>query len=274
MKEFPYPTDALGRTKTLHVDKLPREELARLNKLLPWQCFTLDAHGRAFGKPASSTKRNTPQQIPDRRIAELNRRISLEGVSVLEIGCFEGIHTIALAGYGAMVTAVDSRIENVAKTLLRSACFGCNPLVYKCDVEQPADFAQIAPTDITLHIGVLYHLSNPVSHLQQILPLTRKAIVLDTHYALPEQADKSYAVNGTAYSYKHYREGGRSNVFAGMFDHAKWLTLDTLIALLNEHGFSNIDVAQLREERNGPRTLIYASRSPLLAPSDQTGKLE
>jgi 2-polyprenyl-3-methyl-5-hydroxy-6-metoxy-1,4-benzoquinol methylase len=271
MKEFPYPTDELGRTRTLHVDNLAREELARLNKLLPWQCFTLDAHGRAFGKPASLTKRNTPQQIPDRRIAELNRRFPLNGLSVLEIGCFEGIHTIALAGYGAKVTAVDARIENVAKTLLRSASFGCNPLVFKCDVEQPADSSLIAHTDITLHIGVLYHLSDPVAHLQHLLPLTRQAIVLDTHYAAPADANKSYSVNGVPYSYKHYREGGRANVFAGMFDHAKWLTLDTLVSLLKEHGFSDVDVAQLREERNGPRTLIYASRPSPFPPAERSG---
>lgn len=260
MHEFPFPTDALGRTRTLHVDNLDKDELARLNKLLPWQCFTLDAHGRAFGKAASLTKRNTPQQIPDHRIAELNRRFPLNGLSVLEIGCFEGIHTIALAGYGARVTAIDSRIENIAKTLLRSASFGCNPSVFKCDVEQQAEFAQIAHTDITLHLGVLYHLSDPVGHLQRLLPLTRKAIVIDTHYAKLEDANKSYSVNGMPHSYKHYREGGRKDVFAGMLDHAKWLTLDTLVSLLKEHGFSDIDVAQLREERYGPRTLIYASR--------------
>lgn len=83
MREFPFPTDALGRTRTPHVDDLDTDELDRLNKLLPWQCFTLDAHGRKFGKAASLTKRSTPQQIPDRRVSELNRRFPLDGLSVL-----------------------------------------------------------------------------------------------------------------------------------------------------------------------------------------------
>ncbi|WP_341909251.1 methyltransferase domain-containing protein [Polaromonas sp. YR568] len=261
MREFPFSTDVSGHTPTPHVDNLDAEDLRRLNRLLPWRCFTLDSQGRKFGKAASLTKRGKPQTIPDRRITELDRRLPLQDLSVLEIGCFEGIHTVALAGYGAHVTAIDSRIENVAKTLVRSAAFGFNPQVFKCDVEQPADLAQLVATDVTIHIGVLYHLADPVIHLKRLLPLTRQSILLDTHYATPQEADRHYVVDGVSYPYKHYREGGRGDFFAGMFDHAKWLTLDTLKSLLQSSGFTDIDVAQLREERNGHRVLIYANRT-------------
>jgi tRNA (mo5U34)-methyltransferase len=37
----------------------------------------------------------------------------LSNKDVLEIGCFEGIHTIGLCNYSRRVYAVDSRIENV-----------------------------------------------------------------------------------------------------------------------------------------------------------------
>ena len=261
MKEFPYPTDALGRTRTLHVDDLDNDELDRLNKLLPWQCFTLDAHGRKFGNAASPTKRNTPQQIPDHRISELNRRVPLAGLEVLEVGCFEGIHTVSLAGYGAKVTGIDSRIENVAKTIVRSWSFGFNPTILKCNVEQDAEFAKLPEVDITVHIGVLYHLVDPVNHLTKLLSRTRSAILLDTHYARVDEATKAYSVNGTMYRYKYYKEGGRQEAFAGMYDHAKWLLLETISGLLEKSGFHKIDVAELRDERNGARALIYAKRA-------------
>jgi tRNA (mo5U34)-methyltransferase len=45
-----------------------------------------------------------------------------------------------------------------------------------------------------------------------------------------------------------------------MADHAKWLREEDLVGLLHQEGFHNIDVAERRQERNGPRVLIFASR--------------
>jgi len=260
MDSFPIATDSQGRTETTYVDYLSDEDLNRLNDLLPWQCYTLDSRGRRFGKQASTTKRNLPQTIPDRRITELNKRFPLQGLTVLEVGCFEGVHTIALAGYGAKVVGIDSRIENVAKTMVRTWSFGFEATVFKCDVEQEADFSKVPEVDITHHMGVLYHLVDPVTHLQKLANRTRKAILLDTHYASADETNKTYQVGGVSYPYKHYREGGRKEAFAGMYDHAKWLPLETLVSILKQCGFANVDVAELRVERNGARTLIFANR--------------
>ncbi len=253
-------SDREGRVATPRVEALSDVDLKMLNGLLPWQCFTLDSKGRRFGKPASAIKRNAPQIIPDRRIAELNRRVPLQGLHVLEVGCFEAIHTIALAGHGAQVTAIDSRIENVVKTVTRLWGFGFQADVFQCDVEQPEEFDRVPEVDVTHHMGVLYHLADPVRHMKEVLRRTRKAFMLDTHYAGEGQADRSYEVDGRSYAYRHYREKGRAAAFAGMYDHAKWLPLDVLTSLFRENGFSNVDVAELRDERNGPRTLIYAIR--------------
>jgi tRNA (mo5U34)-methyltransferase len=253
-------TDKEGRVATPRVDALPDGDLKALNEMLPWQCFTLDGQGRRFGKPASLVKRNSPQAIPDRRIVELDRRIPLAGLHVLEIGCFEAIHTIALVDRGARVTAVDSRIENVVKTVTRLWGFGLHADVFQCDVEKADEFARVPEVDVTHHVGVLYHLADPVRHLRAVAARTRRAIMLDTHYAAPAEATQAYEVDGQRFAYKRFGEHGRKAAFAGMYDHAKWLPLDTLTSLLREGGFTNVDVAQLRDERNGPRTLIYATR--------------
>lgn len=253
--------DAEGRVATERIDPLRDEDLKELNRLLPWQCFTLDSRGRQFGQPASAIKRNTPQRIPDKRITELDRRIPLAGLDVLEVGCFEAIHTIALLDLGARVTAIDSRIENVVKTVVRLWGFGLQADVRVCDVERPEEFARLPEVDVTHHVGVLYHLADPVRHLRQVMQRTRKAIMLDTHYAGEGAATKRYEVDGRSYAYQHYREKGRAAAFAGMYDHAKWLPIEVLTSLLKEGGFGQVDVAELREERNGLRTLIYASRA-------------
>ena len=45
-----------------------------------------------------------------------------------------------------------------------------------------------------------------------------------------------------------------------MYGHAKWIVLEDLVSLLKRLGFHNVDVAEQRDERNGPRVLIYANR--------------
>jgi tRNA (mo5U34)-methyltransferase len=241
-------SDSEGRIDTRFVDHLDDEDLEMLNDLLPWRCFTLDSRGRRFGKAASDKKRSTPQIIPDRRIVELDRRLPLAGLDVLEIGCFEGIHTIALGQRGARVTAIDSRIENVVKTIVRTWTFGLHVTAFKCDVERDDDFALVPEVDVCHHVGVLYHLKDPVAHLQRILPRTRKMVMLDTHVAGDDDATRTYEVGGRSYAYRHFTEGGRKDAFSGMYDHAKWLPVEVLTGLLREQGFADVDVAEVHVE--------------------------
>lgn len=132
----PFDGYAEGRTAMPMVEAMPDAELEALNALLPWRSFLVDGRGRRFGAPASPSKRNEPEQIPDRRIVMLHERLDLADKTVLEIGCFEGLHTIALAQRARAVLACDARIENVAKTLVRCALFGLAPRVFVWNVEQ------------------------------------------------------------------------------------------------------------------------------------------
>ena len=65
--------------------------------------------------------------MPDRRIVLMNEQFDLADKHVLEVGCFEGIHTVSLAMLARKVTALDARMENVVKTIVRSAMFGFTP---------------------------------------------------------------------------------------------------------------------------------------------------
>lgn len=248
------------RVKIPVVEHLSDEELRELNDILPWNCFIVDSKGRRFGKPTSATKRNVPQTVPDRRISMLNERIPLGDKTVFEIGCFEGVHTAGLIQYAKHVKACDSRISNVVKTAVRCAMFQIYPSVFVWDVEQAPPAGQDISCDVLHHVGVLYHLKDPVAHLQALLPHVAKAVMLDTHYARPQDLNASYKVDGVEYRHKRFTEGGRHEPFSGMYDTAKWLLLDDLVALLRSLGFSKVDIAEDRNERNGARTLIFAER--------------
>jgi len=248
------------------IDFLSAADLQRLNSLLPWMCYTVDSQGRRFGNAAWKGKRDTPQQISDPRIAHLHNLFNLSDKSVLELGCFEGIHTIALAQCAAKVYAVDSRIENVVKTIVRSNLFGYRPTVSVCDVEKVDDVNRLPTVDIIHHVGVLYHLKDPVSHLVQMGNNATRGILLDTHYATEQMATIDAETKGMAYKYFNYKEYGRNEVFSGMYDHAKWLRLSDIEMILTSVGFSDIRVCKDEMQRNGPRVTLYAARPNMMEP--------
>jgi tRNA (mo5U34)-methyltransferase len=243
------------------IDRLDDAQLAELNEILRWNCFIVDGHGRRFGNAANAAKRNTPQEIPDRRVVMLDERFRLAGKHVVEIGCFEGIHTIALAERAGRVTAVDARVENVVKAIVRTSLCGQRATILVADVERYPLPSEFAGCDVMFHVGVLYHLRDPVAHLRAICAIAKEGLALDTHIALPEQATETYDVGGEPVRYLRYREGGPREVFSGVYDHAKWLTLETIEHELRSGGFARVEVAERRDERNGPRVLIFASRS-------------
>lgn len=243
-----------------YIDDLDDLDLVRLNNLLNWNCFTVDIHGRRFGSAAWEGKRTEPQPIPDRRIVLMNDGFHLSDKHVLEIGCFEGIHTIGLLRYAKKVTAIDSRIENVVKTIVRCAMYGYSPTVFKHNIEEKPAHMEWLKADVAHHVGVLYHLKDPVQHLLDLNAYIRLGVMLDTHYALEQEATESYQVNGRVYRYKRFKESGYSDVFSGMHDHSKWLLLDDIVEVLRTTGFKNVQIVEKRTERNGPRVLLIAQR--------------
>jgi 2-polyprenyl-3-methyl-5-hydroxy-6-metoxy-1,4-benzoquinol methylase len=248
-----------GRTTSGFVERLSAADLHRLNRLLPWRSFTVDSQGRPLGGTAWRGKRDRPEVIPDRRIELFHERFDLSDKHVLEIGCFEGVHTIALCRLAERVTAVDARVENVAKTLVRCAFFDAWPRVFVYDVEQ-SDDEELLRADLCHHVGVLYHLEDPVSHLRRLGTWISRGMMLDTHYAREADATETYEVDGERFRFRRYRELGRADVFSGIRPTSKWLRLEDIVGELERAGFGAVDVVEEREERNGPRVLLFAER--------------
>lgn len=242
------------------LDRLTAQDLQQINTLLKWNCFTVDAHGRRFGDMARPGKRDEPQVIPDRRIGLFDAEFGLRGKTVLEVGCFEAIHTIALAMAGAQVTAIDARMENVVKSILRCHFYGVQADLRRCDVEIEAELRALPDVDLLHHMGVLYHLVDPVQHLRWLAPKVRLGLMLDTHVAASDRATDTLNSGGRSYRCQRVGEAGVAEVFAGMYDHACWLPVDDLLALLVELGFTHTRLHEERAERNGPRVLIFARR--------------
>lgn len=243
------------------LDSLSDSELAELNSILNWNCFTTDSQGRRFGRPHTQKKRGKPQTIPDRRSIILDEVFQIKGCTVLEVGCFEGVHTVSLCSRGALVTAIDSRIENVIKTIVRSNYYGFSPNVFNCDVENlSSDMIPKIKADYVHHVGVLYHLKDPIKHLIELGALAQKGLILDTHFATPESVNGEYESQGIRCSYFRANEFGHKDVFSGMYDHSKWLLLDDIKRLLVKSGFATAEIYETRLERNGSRAIFIAKK--------------
>lgn len=244
---------------TSRLDELSDHDLERLNTLLPWACFTVDRRGRRFGDAAWAGKRDLPQPIPDRRGVVLDEHFALADKHVLEIGCFEGVHTVGLCRLAARVTGVDARLDNVVKTIVRCAFYGHHPEILLRDVDGGATLEGLA-ADVVHHVGVLYHLEEPAQHLLRLGEIARLGVLLDTHVAEDHEATEALEIDGRTFRYRPYREGGTADVFSGMAAHAKWLTLQGLTDLVGAAGFPRIDLVEDRAERNGRRVLLVAKR--------------
>lgn len=239
------------------LDDLTDEQLKELNRLLPWACFTADSTGRRFGAAAWAGKRDAPQLIPDPRIVRLDELVPLQSKRVLEVGCFEGVHTVALCERASTVVAVDARIENVVKTIVRTAFYGYRPEVRVVNLDLDAELLGLE-CDIVHHVGVLYHLREPVPHLLALGRIAKEAIWLDSHVAGDADELETAESEGIPYRFRRFVEG--EDPFSGMHEHAHWLPLDDLKRVLRRAGFSQVEVLECREERNGRRVLVLARR--------------
>ena len=200
-----------------------------------------------------------PSTIPDPRIERFDQRFDLSDKHVLEVGCFEGIHTVALCQRAARVTAIDARVENVVKTVVRCAFFDDCPRVFSYDVEADTN-DELVRADLCHHVGVLYHLEDPVRHLRRLGAWASLGLMLDTHYALDEDATEEHDIDGERVRFRPYEELGRGDVFSGMRPVSKWLRLADIEGQLGVAGFGTVEVVETREERNGPRVLLFAER--------------
>lgn len=243
------------------VDLLSDEQLVELNAILDWNSFLVDGRGRRFGRAASNRKGSRSQGFPNKRTRLMHEAFNIEGRSVLEVGCFEGAHTLGLCALGAKVTAIDGRVENVVKAIVRTAMFDFHPRILVYNVEERPLPAQFLSAEYCHHVGVLYHLKDPVSHLLELGTLIEKGVLLDTHYALDEEAVERYQVAGESFPFRVYGEFGYAEVLSGMYDHAKWLTLPTILELLRRAGFERIHRVDPRVGTQGPRVLILAERA-------------
>jgi tRNA (mo5U34)-methyltransferase len=111
---------------------------------------------------------------------------SLEGKSVLDIGCWDGFNSFEAYRRGAKrVLATDYHAWNIAWGDRRAFELGRTHLAPRVEVKE-IDLPELSTEtagvfDVVIFAGVLYHLPNPIAGLMTVRPLVKQTLILETH---------------------------------------------------------------------------------------------
>ncbi|HKC66196.1 MAG TPA: methyltransferase domain-containing protein [Pyrinomonadaceae bacterium] len=115
-------------------------------------------------------------------------RDSVSDLRVADLGCLEGGFALALAERGMRVTGIEARRKNFEKVKLLKEHFGFENLNFELDDVKNFNRERYGIFDVTLALGILYHLDSPVAWLRQISRATRGLLIIESHYAPSDEA--------------------------------------------------------------------------------------
>jgi len=123
-----------------------------------------------------------------RRLKGIHLPPSLAGMSVLDVGTFDGFYAFEAERRGARVTATDTAVWR--NPHIGKAGFDLARQVLGSSVEdREVDVLDLSPQtvgtfDLVLFLGVLYHLPNPLLALERVASVTRTQLIMETHVDL------------------------------------------------------------------------------------------
>lgn len=106
-------------------------------------------------------------------LPELKRTLGC--ASALDLGCGLGEFSAFLAGSGLQTMGVDGREENVQEAQRRYP-----QLRFVAYDMELSHVRELGLFDLTLCVGLLYHLESPIAAIRNLHSLTRKAVVIES----------------------------------------------------------------------------------------------
>ena len=110
---------------------------------------------------------------------------SLDGRTVVDLGCLEGGFTLAFAERGAAhVVGIEARSLSVERCELARALRGAERVEFVvADIKD--ELLRRDPFDVVFAAGILYHVGDPAELLRIIRASCREVALIDTHVAHP-----------------------------------------------------------------------------------------
>jgi SAM-dependent methyltransferase len=136
-----------------------------------------------FTKPelAESMERH-PWFLSARRVLETVFPGSKSHLRIADLGCLEGGYSVEFARMGFQTLGLDVRESNIARCRYVKARTNLPNLEFVCD--DAWNIAKYGPFDAVFCCGLLYHLDRPRQFLQILSDVTKKLLILQTHFSV------------------------------------------------------------------------------------------
>jgi tRNA (mo5U34)-methyltransferase len=175
----------------------------------------------------------------------------LKGKTVLDVGCNGGFYSFEAKRRGATrVLGVDGQRQHVRQGLFVRSVLGLDVEFRRLNVYEltPQTVGQF---DITLALGLLYHLKHPILALENLYQITKELLIIETAIMPPERTPESYLHPlGQQQMLLH------SIAFVENPSHAKeqianWFLpgIKALTSLLRSTGFEILELVEVKNER-------------------------
>lgn len=182
---------------------------------------------------------------------------SLEGLSVLDLGCCQGFWSFECVKAGSSsVLGLDSSEAFIQQAVALKTIFDLSGCEFrKSHLEDESWWDQAGLRAVTLFLGLFYHLSDPILVLRKAMKLTLDTIIVDTEVAAGD----------TACLFLRDRDSGEPTTCKSNLTSSIRVvpTLAALIVLLKGGGFRTIQV--LSPEPGMPEDYLNGSRVSIIA---------
>jgi tRNA (mo5U34)-methyltransferase len=230
---------------------MTRDEIqAELKRLAPW-FHRIDLGNGLFTKTESVM--GEPVDHPHGPWQTIQKLLppSLAGQTLLDVGCNAGFYAFEAKRRGAKrVLGVDGQRQHVRQGLFVRKALGLDVEFRRLNVYELAP-RTVGRFDITLALGLLYHLKHPILALENLYQVTKELLVIETAIMPPERTPESFLhplgeqqMLLHALAYVENPAAAKEQVF-------NWFlpSVPALVALLRNTGFAEVEVVELKNER-------------------------
>lgn len=231
-------------------DMTREETLAELKRLEPWfHCIDLGdglytKNRSVMGEPVDHPA--GPWQTIQKLLPA-----DLTGKTVLDVGCNGGFYAFEAKRRGARrVLGVDGQRQHVRQGLFVRKVLGLDVEFRRLNVYE-LNPRLVGQFDITLALGLLYHLKHPILALENLYRVTREQLILETAIMPPERTPESF-IHPLGETEMHLHAlTVVENPAAAKEQVANWFLpgVESLKAWLRMAGFAEVEVVEVKNER-------------------------
>lgn len=160
-----------------------------IDSLSPWfYDFDLGPHGRTESRlpPEVRPIHTTRLDMVNRVLDQYGKLRSFADVSCIDIACHEGYYSVAVAKRGAKrVLGVDIRDDSLRRARFVARTLGLQNSEFLHMNAEDLSPQAVGKFDVSLFLGLLYHLENPMLCLRRAAAITKDVCILETQVIDP-----------------------------------------------------------------------------------------